>query len=155
MPSAVDVAVLLVLGTLGWSHISECSRPPGVTSTRGALPFGVRYAQGAEVMKAAQWVRLVVLSFAVMSVAGLIAVLACGPSAPSAPPNGAGNVSDSVSLPTEVPFMLPQSGDGGNGEPTAEPTEEPTPTQYVPPTVRPSECKGSGRHRRREWRANR
>ena len=95
-------------------------------------------------MKAAQWVRLVVLSFAVMSVAGLIAVLACGPSAPSAPPNGAGNVSDSVSLPTEVPFMLPQSGDGGNGEPTAEPTEEPTPTQYVPPTVRPSECKGSG-----------
>ena len=37
--------------------------------------------------------------------------------------------------------MVPQSGDGGNGEPTAEPTEEPTPTQYVPPTTDPAECK--------------
>ena len=93
-------------------------------------------------MKAPQWVRLVLSSFVAMSVVGVMAVMACGPSAPSAPPNGAGNVSDSVSVPaTEVPFVVPQSGDGGNGEPTAEPTEEPTPTQYVPPTTDPAECK--------------
>ena len=112
-------------------------------------------------MKASQWVRLVLSSFAVMSVVGVMAVVACGPSAPLAPPNGADNVSDSVSLPaTEVPFVLPQSGDGGNGEPTAEPTDEPTAepteeptdelteepsaTQYVPPTTDPSLCKGTG-----------
>ena len=115
-------------------------------------------------MKAPQWVRLVVLAFAVMSVAGVMAVMACGPAAPAAPTNGAGNVSDSVSVPTEAPFVVPQSGDGGNGEPTAEPTEEPTDeptaepteeptyepteepsaTQYVPPTADPSECKGTG-----------
>ena len=122
-------------------------------------------------MKAPQWVRLLVLVFAVMSVAGVLAVVACGPLTPPAPPNGAGGVSDSVSAPaTEVPFVLPQSGDGdgGNGEPTDEPTEEPTEvptetliaepteepteelteepsaTQYVPPTADPSECKGTG-----------
>ena len=114
-------------------------------------------------MKAPQWVRLFVLSFAVMSVAGVMAVMACGPSAPLAPPNGAGNVSDSVSVPaTGSPFLLPQSGDGDGGqveptevptetstaeptaEPTEEPTEEPTPTQYVPPTTDPSLCKGTG-----------
>ena len=86
-------------------------------------------------MKLSQRVRLVVLSFAVMSVAGVMAVLACGPLAPTAPPNGAGNVSDSVSAPaTEAPFVLPQSGDGGGGqvEPTEVPTETPTPTATVP-----------------------
>ena len=105
-------------------------------------------------MKASQWVRLVVLSLAVMSVVGVMAVVACGP---SAPPNGAGNVSASVSVPaTEVPFVLPQSGDGGQveptevptetptAEPTDEPTEEPSATQYVPPTADLSECKGTG-----------
>lgn len=56
-------------------------------------------------MKASQWVRLVLSSFAVMSVVGVMALMACGPSAPTAPPNGAGNVSDSVSVPaTEAPF---------------------------------------------------
>ena len=34
-------------------------------------------------MKAPQWVRLVVLSFAVMSVVGVLAVVACGPAAPA------------------------------------------------------------------------
>ena len=92
-------------------------------------------------MRTAQWVRLLVLAFAFMSVAGVMAVLACGPSAPAAPAGGAGNVSDSVSVPTEVPFMLPQSGDGGNGEPTAEPTAEPTETRYVPPTADWSLCR--------------
>ena len=108
-------------------------------------------------MKASHWVRLFVLAFAVMSVAGVMAVVACGPSAPLAPPNGAGNVSDSVSLPaTEAPLVLPQSGDGGQveptevptetptAEPTDEPTEEPSATQYVPPTADPSLCKGTG-----------
>ena len=102
-------------------------------------------------MKASQWFRLLVSSFAAMSLVGVMAVVACGPSAPLAPQNGAGNVSDSVSAPaTEVPFVLPQSGDGdgGNGEPTEEPTDEPTEepsaTQYVPPTTDPSLCKGTG-----------
>ena len=110
-------------------------------------------------MKAPQWVRLLVLSFAVMSVAGVMAVMACGLSAPLAPPNGVGNVSDGVSVPaTGSPFLLPQSGDGDGGqveptevptetptaEPTEESTEEPTPTQYVPPTTDPSLCKGTG-----------
>ena len=86
-------------------------------------------------MKASQWVRLVVLAFAVVSVAGVMAVIACGPSAPLAPPNGAGNVSDSVSLlATEAPFLLPQSGDGDGVEvePTAEPTDTSMPTATVP-----------------------
>ena len=87
-------------------------------------------------MKASHWVRLFVLAFAVMSVAGVMAVVACGPSAPLAPPNGAGNVSDSVSLPaTEAPLVLPQSGDGGQVEPTEVPTETPT----AEPTDEPTE----------------
>ena len=112
-------------------------------------------------MKAPQWVRLLVLAFAFMSVVGVMAAVACGPSAPLAPPNGAGNVSDGVSAPaTGSPFVVPQSGDGGGTaeptteptaepteEPTDEPTEEPTPTQYVPPTTDPSLCKGTGSHR--------
>ena len=73
-------------------------------------------------MKLSQRVRLVVSAFAVMSVAGLLAVVACGPSAPAAPPNGAGNVSASVSAPaTEAPFVLQESGDGEKEEPTATP----------------------------------
>ena len=96
-------------------------------------------------MKAPQRSRLVVLSFAVMSVAGVMAVVACGPSAPLAPPNGAGNVSDSVSAPaTGSPFLLQQSGDGGGtAEPTVVPTETPIPTatRYVPPTADRSLCR--------------
>ena len=118
-------------------------------------------------MKAPQWVRLLVLAFAFMSVAGVLAVMACGPSAPAAPPNGAGNVSDSVSAPaTEVPFVLQQPGGGDGGvepemtsvdsvlpqqsgnEPTDEQTETPTPTptptptatRYIPPTADRSLC---------------
>ena len=58
-------------------------------------------------MKAPQWVRLVVLAFAFMSVAGLLAVVACAPAAPSS-----------------------QSGGGGSGseEPEAAPSFTPTPT---------------------------
>ena len=67
-------------------------------------------------MKTAQRVRLVALAFAAMSVAGVMAVVACGPSAPLAPPNGESSVSDGVSVPvTEAPFLLPQSSDGGDG----------------------------------------
>ena len=123
-------------------------------------------------MKLSQRVRLVALSFAVVSVVGVLAEVAWGRSAPTAPPNGAGNVSDSVSVPaTEVPFVVQQSGDGdGDGgqieptevptetptveptaepteEPTDEPTEEPSATQYVPPTADPSLCKGNGSYR--------
>ena len=63
-------------------------------------------------MRTAQWARLVVLMFAV------VLVVAC---APAAPPNGAGDVSGSVLVPTEVPFAVPQSGDGEKEEPTATP----------------------------------
>ena len=96
-------------------------------------------------MKLSQRVRLVALSFAVVSVVGVLAAVACVPLAPSAPPNGAGNVSDSVSVPaTEAPFVVSQSGDGAGdgeqGESTEEPTEEPTATRYVPPTADRSLC---------------
>ena len=56
-------------------------------------------------MKAPQWVRLLVLAFAVMSVVGVLAVLACGPSAPAS-----------------------QSGSGDKESPTATPV--PTATPY-------------------------
>ena len=73
-------------------------------------------------MKAAQWVRLVVLSFAVMSAVGVIAFVACGPAAPASESGGAANVSDSVAgMTTEVPFLLQESGDGEKEEPTATP----------------------------------
>ena len=96
-------------------------------------------------MKLSQRVRLVALSFAVVSLVGVMAVMACAPPVPSAPPNGAGNVSDSVSVPaTEAPFVVSQSGvgagDGEQGESTEEPTEEPTATRYVPPTADRSLC---------------
>ena len=93
-------------------------------------------------MKLSQRVRLVALSFAVVSLVGVMAVMACAP--PAAPPNGAGNVSDSVSVPTEAPFVLPQSGDGsGTADPTVVPTETPIPTatRYVPPTADRSLCR--------------
>ena len=70
-------------------------------------------------MKASQWVRLVLSSFAVMSVVGVMALMACGPS-------------------------VPQSGDGGGtAEPAVVPTETPTPTatRYVPPTADRSLCR--------------
>ena len=92
-------------------------------------------------MKTAQRVRLVVLAFAFMSVAGVMAVVACGPSSPAQQSGGAGNVSVPA---TEVPFVLPQSGDGGGtAEPTVVPTETPTPTatRYVPPTADRSLCR--------------
>ena len=101
------------------------------------------------------------MAVAVMGVLGVVAVLACGPSTAAVPGQSGttGAVQESVSVPaTGAPFVLQQSGDGGGGqgepttepttEPTASPTEEPTPTQYVPPTADPSECKGSGDHRR-------
>ena len=89
-------------------------------------------------MKLSQRVRLVALAFAAMSVFGVMSAVACGPSAP-VPATGS-------------PFVVPQSGDGGQVEPTevptetptAEPTEELTPTQYVPPTANPWECTGTG-----------
>ena len=73
-------------------------------------------------MKAPQWVRLVVLAFAVMSAVGVIALVACGPAAPTQQSAGAANVSDSVAgMATEVPFLLQESGDGEKEEPTATP----------------------------------
>ena len=106
-------------------------------------------------MSTTKRVRVSMLAVVAMLVAGVVAVLACGPSSPAVPAqSGAtGAVPESVSVPpTEVPFVLPQSGDGGGhgeptAEPTAEPTEEPTPTQYVPPTADRSECTGTGEYR--------
>ena len=160
---AVPELLLNVMAWLAWEWWSVSGGlglfPARALSLLWTLWFDVNISLRNEVMKAPQWVRLLVLVFAVMSVAGVLAVVACGPLTPPAPPNGAGGVSDSVSAPaTEVPFVLLQSGDGGGGqveptevptetptaEPTEEPTEEPSATQYVPPTADPSLCKGTG-----------
>ena len=57
-------------------------------------------------MKASQWVRLVVLAFAFMSVAGVMAAVACGPSAP-AQQSGGGSGSGEKENPTETPTLTP------------------------------------------------
>ena len=99
--------------------------------------------------------RTAMLAVVAMSVAGAMAVLACGPAAVPAVPAGSGaTASESLSVPaTEAPFVLPQSGDGGRdggeGTPTETPTDEPTETltptatRYVPPTADRSLCSDS------------
>ena len=57
-------------------------------------------------MKLSQRSRLVVLAFVVMSVAGLIAVLACGPAVPSQQAGGGGLVAVKEG-PTETPTLTP------------------------------------------------
>ena len=82
-------------------------------------------------MKSTKWMRTGVLAVALLAVVGVMAVLACGPSAAPSQQSSGGGVSESVSVPaTEAPFVLPQSGngDGGPVDPTGEPTATPTPT---------------------------
>ena len=82
-------------------------------------------------MSSTKWVRTGVLTSTLLAVAGVMAVLACGPSAPSQKSGEAGDVSERVSVPaTEAPFVLPQFGEEGGGpvDPTGEPTATPTPT---------------------------
>ena len=57
-------------------------------------------------MKAPQWVRLVVLSFAVMSVSGVLAVVACAPAAPASQSGGVGGSGEKEN-PTETPTLTP------------------------------------------------
>ena len=57
-------------------------------------------------MKAPQWVRLLVLAFAVMSAVGVIALVACAPAAPSSP-SGSGGGSGGKKNPTEAPTLTP------------------------------------------------
>ena len=59
-------------------------------------------------MKAPQRVRLVVLAFAFMSVAGVLAVVACAPSAPASQSGGgSGSGSGEKENPTETPTLTP------------------------------------------------
>ena len=53
-------------------------------------------------MKAYQWVRLVALAFAFMSVGGVMAVVACGPSAPA---SQSGSEDAEKGIPTETPIL--------------------------------------------------
>ena len=53
-------------------------------------------------MKAPQWVRLLVLSFAVMSLVGVMAVMACGPAAPASQQAGGGGLVAAKEEPTET-----------------------------------------------------
>ena len=57
-------------------------------------------------MKAPQWVRLVVLAFAVMSAVGVIALVACGSAAPSSQSGGGGGSGEKEN-PTETPTLTP------------------------------------------------
>ena len=57
-------------------------------------------------MKLPQWVRLVVLAFAVMSVVGVMAVMACGPAAPASQSGGGGGSGEKEN-PTETPTPMP------------------------------------------------
>ncbi len=85
-------------------------------------------------MKAPQWVRLLVSSFAVMSVVWVMAVMACAPASQS----GSGGAT------SEEPAMVvsaspPQSG--GAGSEGEKPMPTPTATPYITPTTEPAECK--------------
>ena len=55
-------------------------------------------------MKLSQWSRLVVLAFAVMSVAGVLVVVACAPAAPSSQSGGGGGSGEKEN-PTETPTL--------------------------------------------------
>ena len=57
-------------------------------------------------MKLSQWVRLVVLAFAVMSAVGVIALVACAPAAPASQ-SGGGSGSGGKENPTETPTLTP------------------------------------------------
>ena len=113
-------------------------------------------------MQSANWMRMGILSVALLAVVGVLAVLACGPSAASAPvqqSSAAGDVSESASVSaTEAPFVGQQPGDGGTGGQASEPTggqsgqpqdsgdespetPMPTATRYIPPTSDRSLCK--------------
>ena len=61
-------------------------------------------------MKAPQWVRLVVLAFAVMSVSGVLAVVACAPAAPASQ-SGSGDVEKESPTETPIPTATPYPDD--------------------------------------------
>ena len=71
-------------------------------------------------MKSVNVIKTCILAVAMLAMAGVMAVLACGPTAAPEQQSGdvegaAGSVSASA---TEAPFVLQQSGDGGQAEPT-------------------------------------
>ena len=71
-------------------------------------------------MKSVNVIKTGILAVAMLAMAGVMAVLACGPTAAPEQQSGdvegaAGSVSASA---TEAPFVLQQSGDGGQAEPT-------------------------------------
>ena len=96
-------------------------------------------------MPSANWMRMGILSVALLAVVAVLAVLACGPSVSPVQESGdTGNVSDNASVSaTEAPFVLQQSGGGGGAGGQGEPSETPTPmaTRYVPPTADRSLCR--------------
>ena len=99
-------------------------------------------------MKTTNRMRLVLLAVVAMLVAGVVAVLACGPAAPEQQSGGAGDVSESVSaLATEAPFVLPQSGDGERDDQQEDTGNEPTPTA----TPYPDDCKKKWNLRTEVW----
>ena len=70
-------------------------------------------------MRSTKWMRVGVLAASVTALTVVVAVVACGPAAPEQQSGGVGGVAESVSVPaTEAPFVLQQSGDGGQAEPT-------------------------------------
>ena len=58
-------------------------------------------------MKLSQRVRLVVSAFAVMSVVGVMAVMACGPAAPASQQVGGGGLVTAKEEPTDMPTLTP------------------------------------------------
>ena len=96
-------------------------------------------------MPSANWMRMGILSVALLAVVAVLAVLACGPSVSPVQESGdTGDVSDNASVSaTEAPFVLQQSGGGGGAGGQGEPSETPTPmaTRYVPPTADRSLCR--------------
>ena len=75
-------------------------------------------------MKSIKVVKSGVLTSATLAIAGVMAVLACGPAAAPVQQAGGSTVEESVSVPaTEAPFVVQQSGDGEKEQPT--PTRDP------------------------------
>ena len=100
-------------------------------------------------MKTVNRMRPLLLAVVAMSVVGVVAVLACGPTAvPEQQSGGAGGVAEGVSVPaTEAPFVLQQSGDGERDGQKGDSGDEPDPTA----TPYPDDCKRKVNFGTGEW----
>ena len=121
-----------------------------------ALSSGVKTSMGVSPMKSTKWMRSAVLAMGVLAVAGVMAVLACGPAAPARQAESGDSVAGSLSASaTEVPLVVSDRFDRDATEEVSSATgapsvgaqqsggmekETPTATPYVEPTTDPSEC---------------